>query len=73
MTTEQISGIFRFYEQHGYVDRCDTCGHRNRVVYNLLDMTGECLKCRLKRIEQEEEAEETRKKTELYLKDFAAL
>lgn len=77
MTTEQITDLLGFYEKHGHVDRCSTCGHRNRVVYNILDMSGECLKCRLKRIEQDEdaekEAEETRKKTELFLKDFAAL
>lgn len=40
-------------------------------------MSGECLKCRLKRIEQDEEAEkeaeETRKKKEIFLKDFAVL
>lgn len=69
--------LLRFYEKHGHVDRCSTCGQRNRVVYNILDMSGECLKCRLKRIEQDEEAEkeaeETRKKNEIFLKDFAAL
>lgn len=89
MTGEQVSALLRLYEKHGYVDRCRTCGHRSRVVYNILDMSGECLKCRIDRLKAEEEAEETikknaeetrkknaeetRKKNELFLKDFAAL
>jgi hypothetical protein len=77
MNAEQVSALFRLYEKHGHVDRCRTCGQRNRVVYSILDMTGECLNCRLAQLakdeEAEKEAEETRKRTELFLKDFDAL
>lgn len=75
MTGEQVSALLRLYEQHGYVDRCRTCGKRSRVVYDIRDMTGECLDCRLAQLAKDEdaekEAEETRKKNEIFLKDFA--
>ena len=77
MTGEQVSALLRLYEQHGYVDRCRTCGKRSRVVYDIRDMTGECLDCCIDRLKAEEdagkEAEETRKKNEIFLKDFAVL